>query len=247
MYNTFIYQPILNGLLWLYGVTGNNLGLAIILLTLIVRGVLVPFTLPSLRSAQKISKIKPELDKLKKKYSKDSKDPKKLQAKTLELYKKHDINPASGCLPQIVQLVFLIALYRVFINSIGEGSINGSSIDTQFFIWDLKSKDTTYTLPILAGVLQLLTSLTLTPGVEDDPERRKSKEESKEDVAEMAQTMTQQMIFLMPALTVFMAIQFPSGLALYWTITTAFSFTQQLIISGPGGLRKYLAKVGIKI
>lgn len=239
MYNTLVYQPILTLLLWLYQLLGQNLGLAIIALTLIVRGTLVPFTLPGIKSAKKIALLKPELDKLKKKHSKDKKT---LQKKQMELYKSHNVNPAGGCLPYIVQFIFLIALYRVFMNSLGNGVINGQAVTTQFLLWDLKVKDTTYILPILAGALQLLTSLAIMPGIEDDPQKRKISKKKKEDVAEMAQSMQQQMVFLMPALTVFFAIQFPSGLALYWVITTAFSLVQQLAISGPGGLKKYALK-----
>lgn len=242
MYNTLVYNPILNSLLFLYELLGGNLGLAIITLTLVVRGLLIPFTLPSMKSAKQIAKIKPELDVLKKKYAKD---PKMLQQKQLELYKKHNINPAGGCLPFIVQFIFLIALYRVFIDSLGNGAINGTVVDTQFLSWNLNEKDTTYVLPVLAGVLQLFTSLAIMPAVEDDPQKRKGKKEEKEDVAEMAQSLQQQMVFLMPAMTVFFALQFPSGLALYWVITTAFSLVQQLIISGPGGLLKYAKKFGI--
>lgn len=241
MYNTLVYQPILNTLLWLYQLLGGNLGLAIIALTLLVRAVLIPFTIPSLKSAQKIAKLKPELDKLKKKHAKD---PKMLQEQQLALYKRNNVNPAGGCLPFIVQFIFLIALYRVFIDSLGNGAINGQEIVTEFWLWDLKDKDTTYILPALAGILQLLTSLAIKPGIENDPQGRKGKEESKEDVAEMAQSMQNQMVYLMPAMTVFFAIQFPSGLALYWVITTAFSFVQQLVITGPGGLRKYLPNKG---
>lgn len=239
MYQTLIYQPILNTLLWFYNITGGNLGLAIILLTLLVRFVLIPFTLPSIRSAQKMTKIKPKLDELKRKHSKD---PRRLQQEQVKLYKEHGINPVSGCLPYIVQFIFLIALYRVFIDSLGNGSINGQTINPQFLLWNLKDKDSTFILPVAAGVLQLFTSLALTPGAETHLTEKK-KGESKEDVAEMAVAMQQQMVFLMPVITVVFALQFPSGLALYWVVTTAFSLVQQLVVSGPGGLKKYLIKL----
>ncbi|MEI6690751.1 MAG: YidC/Oxa1 family membrane protein insertase [bacterium] len=243
MYNTYIYQPILNLLVWLYQIGGNNLGLAIILLTLIIRTVMIPFVLPSLKSAAKMAKLKPKLDELKTKHGKDQKA---LSEAQLSLYKEHGINPTAGCLPYIVQFVFLIALYRVFANSLQNGNLNGQTVNTMFYWWDLKLKDTTYALPLLSGALQLLTSLAILPAVEDNPEGRKElKKEAKEDVAEMAQTMQQQMVFMMPIMTVVFALQFPSGLALYWVVTTAFSFVQQIIISGPGALGGYLKRLGI--
>ena len=238
MYNQFIYQPILNSLIWLYHGLGDNLGFAIIVLTLLIRGILFPFAIPSLRAAKKMADLKPELDALKKKHGHD---PKLLQQKQLEFYKNHNINPASGCLPYLAQFVVLIALYQVFMNTLhGNGM---GDIQSQFWIWDLKSKDQTYLLPILAGVLQLVTSLALLPAVENEPEKRPGTKEQKEDVAEMAASMQQQMVFMMPIMTTVFALQFPAGLALYWVVTTAFSLVQQLSISGPGGLKFQLAKI----
>lgn len=242
MYQTFVYQPILHTLLWLYQVTGNNLGLAIILLTLLVRGILIPFTLPSLKSAKKLASLKPELTALKKKYGHDNK---LFQQKQMEFYKTHQINPAGGCLPLIAQFIVLIALYRVFMTTLG-GSESVISA-THFWLWDLKVKDTTFILPAAAGILQLITSLAILPAVENEPEKRPGTKEDKEDVAEMATTMQQQMVFLMPIMTVIFSLQFPSGLALYWVVTTAFSLVQQLVVSGPGAIPKYAQKIGINI
>jgi|SRR3989339_718239 len=242
MYHTLVYQPILNTLIWLYQITGNNLGFATIILTLLVRGLLIPFTLPSLKSAKKMSALKPQLDALKKKYGHD---PKVFQTKQLEFYKTHKLNPAGGCLPYIAQFIVLIALYQVFMNS-----LNGAEsvlTNTNFLFWNLKEKDGTYILPVLAGILQLFTSMAILPAVENEPEKRPGTKAQKEDVAEMATSMQQQMVFLMPIMTVVFALQFPSGLSLYWVITTAFSLVQQLVISGPGGLVKYARKLGIKI
>ncbi len=239
MYQTLIYQPILQTLLWLYNVTGQNLGLAIIGLTLLVRTILIPFTLPSLKSAKKMAALKPELDALKKKYGSE---PKVFQAKQLEFYKTHQVNPASGCLPMIAQFIVLIALYKVFMSS-----LNGDSAiaNTQFWLWNLKDKDTTYILPILAGLSQLFTSLAILPAVENKPEKRPEVKASKEDVADMATTMQSQMVFMMPIMTVIFSLQFPSGLALYWVITTVFSLVQQLLVSGPGSIPLYAKKIGL--
>ena len=237
MYNQFIYQPILSTLLWLYQITGQNLGFAIILLTLVVRVILIPFTLPQLRSAKKMATLKPELDALKKKHGHDAK---LFQQKQLEFYKTHKVNPAAGCLPFIAQFIVLIALYQVFMKTLGGDGMG--EINATFLLWDLKSKDTTYILPVLAGLLQFVMSLTILPAVENQPEKRPGTPEQKQDVAEMATSMQQQMVFMMPIMTVIFSIQFPSGLALYWVITTAFSLVQQLMVSGPGALLTYARK-----
>lgn len=181
--------------------------------------------------------LKPELDALKKKHGHDAK---LFQQKQVEFYKTHNVNPAAGCLPFIAQFIVLIALYRVFMNTLGGNGMG--DINTSFLFWDLKAKDTTYVLPVLAGLLQFLMSLTILPAVENEPEKRPGTVEDKKDVADMATSMQQQMVFMMPIMTIIFSIQFPSGLALYWVITTAFSLVQQLMVSGPGALLIYARK-----
>lgn len=239
----FLIIPINTLLIFLYGISGQNLGLAIILLTLIVRGVLVPVTIPSLKSAKKLQELKPHLDKLKEKH----KDKQKLQLATLELYKQHGINPAAGCLPQIAQLLVLIALYQVFIKFINGGQFNGQSLNLNFLWLNLGKPDPYYILPVLAGLSQLIFSFMMTSGLESHVKAPKNKDEKKkeENSMEMAQSMQQQMLYLMPAMTVIIALKFPSGLALYWVVTTLFSLVQQYIVSGLGGLKPVLVKLRI--
>src|SRR3989338_483688 len=239
----FLITPINNLLIFLYGISGQNLGLAIILLTVIVRGILVPVTIPSLRSAKKVQEHKPHLDKLKEKH----KDKQKLQLAQLDLYKQHGVNPAAGCLPQVAQLLVLIALYQVFIDFINTGQFNGHSLNLNFFWLNLGKPDQYYILPILAGLTQLIFSFMMTSGLESHLKAPKNKKEKKkeEDSMEMAQSMQQQMLYLMPAMTVIIALKFPSGLALYWVITTLFSLVQQYLVSGLGGLKPVLARLRI--
>lgn len=239
----FLTIPINTLLIFLYGLSGQNLGFAIILLTLIVRGVLVPVTIPSLKSAKKLQELKPHLDKLKEKH----KDKQKLQLATLELYKQHGINPAAGCLPQIAQLLVLIALYQVFIKFINGGQFNGHPLNLNFFWLNLGKPDPYFILPVLAGLSQLVFSFMMTSGLESHVKAPKNKDEKKkeENSMEMAQSMGQQMLYLMPAMTVIIALKFPSGLALYWVITTLFSLVQQYLVSGLGGLKPVLVKFRI--
>lgn len=246
MFNTIVYQPFLQALIFLYGLLGNNLGFAIITLTLLIRLALFPITLPSLKSANNLRKLKPQLDKLKRKYGKDKKT---LQQEQLKLYKKENINPAAGCLPQILQLVIFFALYRVFINFINEGMVNGIPITMNFLWLNLSQPDQTYILPIIAGVSQLVLALMISPGADATAEKTlaaqtpdEADDKKAEDVADMAQSMQTQMIFIMPALTFFFALRFPSGLAIYWIVSTIFAVTQQYFVSGWGGLTTYPQK-----
>jgi YidC/Oxa1 family membrane protein insertase len=111
-FNLLLFQPILNILILLYKVLFNNFGLAIVALTFLVRGALFSFAhRPTTRMARKITELKSEIDRLKTKYKGDTR---KFQEAQLGLYRKHGVNPAAGCLPQIIQILVLIALFQVF-------------------------------------------------------------------------------------------------------------------------------------
>lgn len=234
---------ILSILAQLYQLTGN-LGLAIGVFTLLLRAILTPLTLPSLKAQEKFKKIQPELRKLKKKHAGDNK---KIQAATMEVYKKYNVNPLAGCLPQLVQIGVVIILYQAMVRFLGQTEVNGISINPQFLWLNLAQPDQFYILPIVAAVSQLIMSLMIAPGAEvpdlvpntSKDKKVKKANEKEEDMAEMAASMQQQMIFMMPLMTGFFAARFPSGIALYWIITTVFSIVQQYYISGWGGLFSY--------
>lgn len=230
-------------LLEIYKIT-DNLGVAILLFTLVVRFALVPLTLGAMKSQKKIQELKPELDKLKKSHKGDKA---KLQQAQMELYKKYNINPLAGCLPYLVQIGLLFILYQVLLSFLGQTEINGVPLDTQFLWLDLKQPDQFHILPVLAGLTQFVLSLMISPGAEQsDIVPNTSKDiavqkanDQEEDMAQMAATMQKQMLFFMPLMTAFIAWRFQSGLALYWVATTLFSIGQQYVISGPGGLKSY--------
>lgn len=242
----FLTQGFFDFLLFLYQFTGS-LGLAIIVLTLIIRLVLVPLTLPSLKAREKIAELQPQLSKLKKKHQDDKQA---LQKAQLELYQKYNVNPLAGCLPQLVQIGLLIFLYQTLINFLGQDAVNGIAVNPSFLWLDLTQPDSKYVLPIIAGVSQLFLSLMISPGAEVRdivPNKAKSKQVQKENKAEedtagMAASMQQQMLYIMPVMTVFIASRFPSGLAVYWVMTTLFSISQQYFVSGWGGLKSYVVK-----
>lgn len=244
LFNSLLYEPILKTLVFLYGIFGNSFGLAIIGLTILIRLVLIPITLPALKSARAMQELKPALDNLKRKYKKNKK---KLQEEQLRLYRERGINPAVGCLPYLVQFLILIALYQVFNHFLQSGMINGREVSMDFFWLDLAKPDPWYVLPVVAGVSQLLMSLMITPKpaeIAEAEEKAKEPAREVEDTEEMAMAMQKQMVFMMPAMTVLIGLRLPSGLALYWVITTVFSSVQQYFISGWGGLERYLVKLG---
>lgn len=243
MFNQIVLEPIKAGLIFFYHLLGNNLGFAIIAVTLVIRFVLIPLTLPSLKSAKKIKDLKPQIDKLKELHGNDKQA---LQLAQMELYKKHQINPLAGCLPQIINLVVLIGLYNVLLAFLKSGQINGSEANLSFYWMNLGEPDKTFITPLLAGLTQFVLALMLMPATSTTAEKTlalqtKSKKDDKkaEDMENMAETMQTQMLYIMPIMTIFISIKFPSGLGLYWIVTTIFSVIQQFSISGLGGLEKY--------
>ena len=246
VFNTLLYQPIFKVLVYLTQLLGGSFGLAIIALTLLIRLVLIPLTLPAMKSAQKMKELKPRLDELKKKHAKDKRQ---LQIEQLNLYKEQGINPAAGCLPTIVQFAILIAMYRVFIDFIQNGNGESLTANMHFFWLDLSKPDPLYILPILAGLTQLILSQMLMTAKEHHEAKELTKEAQKkektkgEDTQEMAETLQQQMLYVMPVMTGLIALRLPSGLAVYWVITTIFSLVQQYLMSGPGGLSTLSAKL----
>jgi len=127
LWHLVLYQPLVNALIFLYQLLFHNFGLALIVLTVAIRLLLLPLTRSSMKATARMRELAPELEKLKKKYGKDKQAYAKAQ---MELYKQHGANPAAGCVPQIIQLIVLIALYQAFIQvwflsfSSGFSSIN---------------------------------------------------------------------------------------------------------------------------
>jgi len=244
MFNQYLYQPILSTLLFLSGLLGN-LGLSIIVLTLLIRLILLPLTLPALKAAGKMKELQPEIKKLKEKF-KD--DPAAQQRAQLQLFQEHKVNPAAGCLPYLLQFVVLIALYRVFIDFLSNG--DAAQINANFLWLDLTKPDPLYLLPAITGLVQLVLGLMVMPATSTAAEKTlatqtatKKDDKAADDMSTMAATMQQQMIFVMPIMTVFLALRFPAGLGLYWAVTTFFSVVQQYVVSGWGGLKPALQRV----
>lgn len=265
MWYTLLYQPLVNALIFLYRLFGN-FGWAVIGLTLLIRLLLVPLTLSSLRAAKKMRALAPELEKLKKKHGDDRQ---KLAQAQMELYRKAGANPAAGCLPQIIQLVVLIALYRAFgqvLQTDGEVIANlnqvlypalqlpvDTVINLRFFYLDLSQPDIwrlpglNFPLPglflILAAVNQFLSSKMMSPAAAASQKKAAKTPEISDDFAAAMQT---QMLYFFPLMTLLIGYSFASGLVLYWFIFSLLTAVQQYWVGGWGGLTPWLAKLGLK-
>ena len=238
IYSELLYNPLFNLMVFFYNIVpGQDIGIAIILLTLLVRVILYPINNKSIKSQKRLQEIQPEMKALQNKY----KENKQEQAKKLmELYQKHKVNPLSGCLPLLLQFPILIALYHVFINGFKDESLsvlypfiyNPGHIDAISFGIINLSEVNIY-LAVIAATLQYFQSKMLmgdkTKGKKEDKEEKKEKT-AEEKTQDFAQSMTKNMIYIMPVMTFVFAMSFPSGLALYWAVTTLFAIAQQHVV-----------------
>src|SRR3989339_71405 len=224
VFHSLVFQPIYNALILLYNIIpGHDLGVAIILLTVDVRLLLYPISKKQIESQKKLQDLQPEIKKLQDKYKGD----KEKQGRALmDFYKEKKVNPASGCLPLVVQIVFFIALYQAFIAGINFNSACSDlyksvacpdSINVNFFgILDLAKPN--IVLAIIAAAGQFIqTKMMMTK----NPVPAKK--------GDFSSIMTQQMLYLGPLLTLFIGMRFPAGLALYWVVNTLFAIVQQYL------------------
>lgn len=265
IFQVILIQPLTNGLILFYKLLFSNMGLAIIGFSFFLRLVLNPLTQPYMKSMKKMKDVQPDLDKLKKKYKNDSKG---MMAAQTELYKQRGINPASGCLPYILQIVVLIALFNVFtrVLSNGDDSLSklnallyqpikisqNTSLNTKFLYLDVRKPDTfkipgvPFPIPgpilLLAGIIQFLSAKMNTPMIKAEKKIAKKTEGGTDD---MAVAMQSSMIYTFPAMTILFGINFPSGLAIYWCLFSVFQMWQQYHSSGWGGLTPWLLKSGL--
>ncbi len=223
MFYTIFYQPIYNLLIFLYNlVPGHDLGVAIILITLIIRLVLYPFSKSAIKSQKELQNLQPEIEKIKEKY-KDDKE--KMAPELMALYKEKKINPFASCLPTLIQLPFLIALSQVFLNGLTKDNSatalysfvqNPGQLNVVAFSF-INLADKNWAIAILAGLAQYWQSKMLLG---------KSKNSG------MTQIMNNQMLYFMPIFTIIIGGNLPAGLTIYWLFTTLFSILQQYIVLG---------------
>lgn len=243
----FISNPLREVLLALVQATGS-LGLAIIVLTVALKLILLPLTLPSLKAAEAMRLLQPEIEKLKRQFGKDKAG---LQTAQLALFKDHKINPAAGCLPQIFQMGIFIVLYQVFMSLLQNQQ--GLGFATNFLWLDLTKADPWFVLPALSSLTQFILGIMLLPALDTSAVQANAintsdKKDDKEaaDMTSMAASMQQQMLYIMPVMMFFFTFRFPSGLVLYWLVSTLISLLIQAKISGWGGITRFAQSIIVK-
>lgn len=179
-------------------------GLAIILFTVIIRVILLPLNIKQTKSQVKMNEIQPEVKKLQAKYKKD---PQKANEEMMKLYKEKGVSPLGGCLPMLIQMPIVFALFYVFKDLQGISGIG--------FLWlkDLAKPDPFYILPILSGVTTYFSTSLIAP---------------KGDGPQAKQTST--MNIAMSIFLVFMSFKFQASLVLYWVVNNAIQIVQTIIM-----------------
>jgi len=252
LWNQLLVWPILNVLVALYKgfeylhVPGP-LGFAVIGLTLVIRLILYPLMATQLRSARKMAKLKPHMDALNIKHKEDKKA---LQQAQLALYKEHGVNPAAGCLPLLIQMPVLIALYNVFYQVLNNGNLEKivgeinhvvympwlklTALDLNFFGINLGIKPSQFQthgywlllIPIITAGLQYWQTKLMMPVT-----TKAIVKEGEKPPEDTAAEMQKQMAIITPLMFGYFALQFPLGLALYWNVFGIFGIIQQLAIN----------------
>ncbi len=235
------YQPIYNLLIFLYDtIPGSDFGLAIIALTIFLKVLLIPLSQKQIESQKKLQEIQPKMKEIQKKY----KDNREEQSRAMmAFYRENKVNPFSGCLPLIIQLIVLIVIYRVLYNISQAGFVVSPEVlysfvsnpheIQRFFLSVLDLSKPSVLLAVMTGLAQyaqmkmMINRAELKKNALD-----KSKKSSKNTIEEkkepdFAEIMTKQMLYVGPALTLFFGITFPSGIVLYWFVSTLFMIAQQ--------------------
>lgn len=237
MFTTYLYEPLLNALFYIYNIIpGHSLGLSIIILTIIIRAILFLPSLSSIKSQRALQETQPKIQEIRTKYKNNKEE---MSKQLMKLYKDNKVNPFASCLPMLIQLPILWALYRVFMAGLETDPATGILITEQLNHLYAPLRDIFSTLPItkyflgfnlgisknyffaiIAGILQFIQTKMIMhtrPAIQTQG----SKDES------AAAMVNKQMMYMMPIMTVIFGIQFPAGLALYWIISTAFTIGQQ--------------------
>jgi YidC/Oxa1 family membrane protein insertase len=232
---------MINTLIVLSGYLFNNFGLAILVLTIIVRVVTMPLTLKQLRATKAMQVLQPQLSELQKKHARDKQ---KLAQEQMRLYKESGVSPAGCMLPMLVQMPIWIALFQSIIRVLAvvpEDFLSLSRylyaawgqvfslvpLNSQFLWLDLSVPDKFLLLPILVGGTMWLQQKMVTPT----------------GAGSQQAAQQQMMLWMMPLMFAFLTMQFPSGLALYWVISNVVTIVIQYYITGGwGGLSTMGAK-----
>lgn len=227
-FNLILYKPLFNALVLIYQyLPGHDFGVAIILLTIIIRFALYPSTAQAIKSQKAFLAIQPRIKDIQERYKNDRE---KQAQELMKLYREEKINPFGAIVPLLVQLPILIALYKVFWDGLNLSSMSNLysfvSVPQQInpgFLGLVDLSHPSLGLAVFAGIAQYFQSKTATPKAKNNG----AKAGGTEQFSEMFQ---KQMLYMFPVLSVFILWKLPAAIAVYWITTSVFSIIQQYFI-----------------
>ncbi len=235
LFNIMFYQPLYNGFVFLISIMpGADVGLAIIILTILVKFLIFPLTHKSVTSQAKMRSIEPKIKEVKEKYSKDKQQQSK---KVMELYKEHGVNPFTGCFLVFVQMPIVIALYWVFFKGLVHLNTDmlysfvsiPKDINMMFLgLFNMSGKS--IFLAVTAGILQYFQMKLSIPTIIKNENKDKNSKNKISFKDEFAKNISVQMKYVLPVFVIFISYSISSAVALYWTTNNLFSVIHELIV-----------------
>jgi len=231
VFNLILYQPLFNALVLLYQyLPGYDFGIAVIILTVLIRIIFYPLGIKAIKSQQALAQLQPKIKEIQEKYKSD----KEKQVKAMmELYQKEKINPFSGFLPLLIQLPILIALFQVFWRGFGPermtllySFVPHPGQITPTFLGILNLATPSIILAFLAGITQFIQTKMITPA----SNKASADQSKKKGTPDFSQMLQKQMLYFFPIFTIFILWKLPAAIGLYWIVTTLFSIAQQYFI-----------------
>ena len=226
IFNELLFRPLFNITVFLYNVLPwNDFGLAIVLLTVIIKLVFYPLTKKSLQSQKKLNELNPKIQQIKEKYKNN---PKAQSEATLALYKENNINPIAGCLPLLIQIPIIFGLYRAIVEGLKPDSLNslygfiqnpGTINQISFGFIEIASK-----MPLMA---------VITGGLQFIQSRKSSAQMKSSEASPQMKALNSQMLYFFPVMIIIIGWNLPAGLLLYWLATTAFSIVEMGLVNKP--------------
>lgn len=239
VWGNLFYRPIYNTLIFFVStVPMHDFGLAIILLTIVIRTILLIPSHKSMKSQRKMQEIQPKLNQIKEKHKGNQE---MIAKETMLIWKDHKVNPLSGCLPLLIQFPILIAIFYVIQSGLNPdntymlyGSLKEFSIrniNTNFLgILEL-TKINAFILPLIVGGLQFAQMKLAMMRKKDKSKSQKSDNKAAKDKGNEMEMANQMMIYIMPVMIAVFTASMPAGVGLYWSISTAYGIIQQIVVN----------------
>jgi YidC/Oxa1 family membrane protein insertase len=247
LWTTLFYQPLYNILILLISIApGKDLGLAIILLTMIIRTILLIPSQNALKSQRKMQEIQPKLNKIREKYKNNQE---MIAKESMAIWKEHKVNPLGSCLPLVIQFPVFIAIFYVVREGLNPDNsyllydflknFSFENINVNFLgILDL-TKINLIMLPLIVGGLQFLQMKLTTSGTKKPDENKQEAKKTKSEMEIATGTMT----YIMPVIVAIFTASVPAGVGLYYATSTIYGIIQQLVVNKQSTKGKAKVKV----